>query len=139
MTASWSQSGAIVTQMKTPGDLFNAAVGRQMRAEIAAGGSSIAAMAREIGVARSGLDNYVSGRRAIPVPVLYRVCVALDIEPHVILGRAEERLRADDARRPATVTPLPRRVDVGSSREDESEVAFESRLAHHRDTDDLYE
>jgi hypothetical protein len=125
--------------METPGELFNAAVGRQLRAEIAAGGSSIAAMSREIGIARSGLDNYVTGRRAIPVPVLYRVCVALDIEPHLVLARAEERLRADDARRPATVTPLPRRADVGGGREDDAEVAFDSRLSHHRDTDDLYD
>lgn len=128
-----------MTQMETPGELFNAAVGRQLRAEIAAGGSSIAAMSREIGIARSGLDNYVAGRRAIPVPVLYRVCVVLDVEPHVVLARAEERLRADDARHSAPVTPLPRRGDVRGGREDVPEVAFESRLAHHRDTDDLYD
>lgn len=139
MTASWSRSGAIVTQMETPGELFNAAVGRQLRAEIAAGRSSIAATAREIGVARSVLDNYVTGRRAIPVPVLYRVCRAFDIEPHVVMARAEERLRSDDARQPVSVIPLSRRTDVRGERDDIAEVAFESRLSHDRDTDDLYD
>ena len=139
MTASWLQAGAIVTQMKTPGEQFNAAVGRQLRAEIAAGGSSIAAMAREIGIARSGLDNYVTGKRSIPVPILFSVCVALDVEPHLVLARAEERLRADGARRTGTVTPIRRHTDVPGQRQDDAEVAFDSPLPHSNDTDDLYE
>lgn len=141
MTASWLHPGAIVTRVKTQGEQFNAAVGRQLRAEIAAGGSSIAAMAREVGIARSGLDNYVTGKRSIPIPVLYGVCVALDVEPHVVLARAEERLRADDARRAGagTVTPIRRRPDVPGRREDDAEVAFESHLTHDGDTDDLYQ
>ncbi|WP_217181877.1 helix-turn-helix domain-containing protein [Streptomyces sp. AC495_CC817] len=125
--------------MKASGEQFNAAVGRQLRAEIAAGGSSIAGMAREVGIARSGLDNYVTGKRAIPVPVLYLVCSALGLEPHTVLARAEERLRDEDSRRLAPVTPLPRPADVPGRREDDSEVAFDSRLPHDRDTDDLYE
>jgi len=55
--------------------------------------SSIAAMARSIGIARSALDNYVTGKRAIPVPVVYAVCADVGIEPHLLLARAEERLR----------------------------------------------
>lgn len=139
MTASWLRAGAIVTHVKTPGEQFNAAVGRQLRAEIAAAGSSIAAMAREIGIARSALDNYVTGKRAIPVPVLYAVSTALDVESHVVLSRAEERLRAEGGRHVATVTPLHPRTDVPGRRQDESEVAFESPLAHDDDTDDLYD
>jgi len=139
MTASWLHPGAIVTHVKTSGDQYNAAVGRQLRAEIAAAGSSIAAMAREIGIARSALDNYVTGKRAIPVPVLHNVSASLAIEPHIVLGRAEERLRAEGARRTATVTPLRPRADVRGRREDETEVAFESPLSHDHDTDDLYD
>lgn len=139
MAASWLQSGAIVTQVNTPAQLFNTAVGRQLRAEIAAARSSIAAMAREIGIARSALDNYVTGKRAIPVPVVYLVCAVIDIEPHVIFSRAEERLRIDGQRRVATVTPLRPNANVSGRRQDESEVAFDSGLSHNRDTDDLYE
>lgn len=139
MTASWLHPGAIVTHVKTPGEQFNAAVGRQLRGEIGAAGSSIAAMAREIGIARSALDNYVTGKRAIPIPVLYAVSASLDLEPYLVLSRAEERLRAEGGLRAATVTPLRPRTDVRGRREDEAEVAFESPLAHDDDTDDLYD
>lgn len=124
--------------METQAELFNAAVGRQLRAEIAAGGSSISAMARTIGVARSALDNYVTGKRAIPVPIVYSICTALGLEPHVALTRAEERLREELDRSTARITPLPRRTGVGGRREDLTEVAFDSPLPHERDTDDLY-
>ncbi len=139
MTASWLHAGAIVTHVKTPGEQFNAAVGRQLRAEIAAAGSSIAAMAREVGIARSALDNYVTGKRSIPVPILYAVSAALDIAPHVVITRAEERLRSEGFRGGATITALRPRTDVRGRRQDESEVAFESPLAHADDTDDLYD
>ncbi|WP_230100361.1 helix-turn-helix domain-containing protein [Microbacterium sp. Bi98] len=125
--------------MKTPGEQFNAAVGRQLRAEIAAAGSSIAAMAREVGIARSALDNYVTGKRSIPVPILYAVSAALDIAPHVVITRAEERLRSEGFRGGATITALHPRTDVRGRRQDESEVAFESPLTHADDTDDLYD
>lgn len=128
-----------MTHVKTPAEDFNAAVGRQLRGEIAAAGSSIAAMAREVGIARSALDNYVTGKRAIPIPVVYAVCVVLDIAPHVILTRAEERLRAESDGPSGTLTRLRPRTDVRGTREDTREVAFESRLAHDDDTDDLYD
>lgn len=139
MTASWLQPGAIVTHVKTQGERFNAAVGRQLRAEIAAAGSSIAGMAREIGVARSALDNYVTGKRSIPIPIVYCVGAALEVAPHVILARADERLRAEDGRLVAAVTPLRARADVPGRLQNETEVASESHLSDHQDTDDLYE
>ncbi|PRA79135.1 hypothetical protein CQ045_16340 [Microbacterium sp. MYb66] len=128
----------MVSRVKTPAEEFNDAVGRQMRAEIAASRSSIAAMARTIGIARSALDNYVTGKRAIPVPVVYSVCAALDLEPHLLLGRAEERLRADGATT-ARITPIRRTPDVAGLREDTPEVAFDSPVRHDADTDDLYD
>ena len=135
MAAFWSRCAAIVSRVKTAAEEFNDAVGRQMRAEIAASRSSIAAMARSIGIARSALDNYVTGKRAIPVPVVYAVCAAVGLEPHALLARAEERLRADvDAT--ARITPIRR--DVAGPREDTREAAFESRVGHDADTDDLY-
>lgn len=138
MAAFWSRAAAIVSRVKTRAEEFNEAVGRQMRAEIAASRSSIAAMARDIGVARSALDNYVTGKRAIPVPIVYAVCAAVGIDPHVLLARAEERLLADGAGS-ARITPIRRTPDVAGSREDVPEVAFESRVRHDADTDDLYE
>lgn len=127
----------MVTRVKTQGEQYNAAVGRQLRGEIAAAGSSIAAMARQIGIARSALDNYVTGKRAIPIPIVYAVSASLGIAPHLVLSRAEERLRSEDERL-APVTALPPRTDVPTRRHDGSEVAFDSSVPHGDDTDDLY-
>ncbi len=138
MAAFWSRCAAIVSRVKTPAEEFNNAVGRQIRGEIAASRSSIAAMARTIGIARSALDNYVTGKRAIPVPVVYSVCDALGLEPHVLFARAEERLRAD-GETSARITPIRPTPDVAGPREDTREVAFESRTSHDSDTDDLYD
>ena len=138
MAAFWSRCAAIVSRVKTPAEEFNNAVGRQIRGEIAASRSSIAAMARTIGIARSALDNYVTGKRAIPVPVVYSVCDALGLEPHVLFARAEERLRAD-GETIARITPIRPAPDVAGPREDTREVAFESRTSHDSDTDDLYD
>ncbi len=129
----------MVSQVKTPAEHFNAAVGRQLRAEIAASRSSIAAMARTIGIARSALDNYVTGKRAIPVPIVYSVCAELNVEPHVLLARAEERLVSDDGESGARISVLRRSPNVSGPREDIPEVAFDSHLRHDADTDDLYE
>ena len=127
----------MVRRVKTPAEEFNDAVGRQLRAEIAASRSSIAAMARSISIARSALDNYVTGKRAIPVPVVYAVCATLGLEPHVLIARAEERLRAD-GEPTARITPIRRTPDVAGPREDIPEVAFDSSVRHDADTDDLY-
>lgn len=128
-----------MTRVKTEAEDFNAAVGRQLRAEIAAAGSSIAAMARRVGIARSALDNYVTGKRSIPVPLLYSVGVIVSVEPHVIVARAEERLRADEGRPAGRVTPLRPTLNVATPRDNASEVAFDSALPHDGDTDDLYQ
>lgn len=82
--------------MTTAAERFNAALGRQIRAEIAAGGSSIAAMSRTINVARSTLDNYVTGERAIPVTVAYAICESLRISPADVVRRAEDRFRSEE-------------------------------------------
>lgn len=99
---------------------FNAAVGRQLRAEIAAGGSNIASMSRAIGIARSALDNYVSGKRAIPVTVAYAICAELGVAPHTVVERAEERMAE---------TPLPAPIDFTSRRR--------SNVSGADETDDL--
>lgn len=81
--------------MGTYGEAFNAALGRQIRAEIAASGHSIAGAARDLGIARSALDNYVNGKRGIPASIAYEVALLLGIDPHTLVVRAEERLAAE--------------------------------------------
>jgi transcriptional regulator with XRE-family HTH domain len=74
---------------------FNAVLGRQLRAEIAAAGSSLSAVARELGMSRSALDNYVTGKRSIPVPVAYEVCAVLGVDVQRVVERAQERFGAE--------------------------------------------
>ena len=85
----------MVTAMETEAERFNAALGRQLRAEIAAGKSNIAGMAREIDVARSTLDHYVNGVRPIPASAVYDICAVLGVSVADVVRRAEERFRAD--------------------------------------------
>ncbi|MCI1019514.1 helix-turn-helix transcriptional regulator [Microbacterium sp. C5A9] len=129
----------MVTHVTTPAENYNRAVGRQLKAEIAAAGSSIARMARDIGLSRSALDNYTTGKRDIPVPVLYLVSAVVGLDPHVVLERAEERMRTESGRGDAVITALRPRADVPGRRDNVAEVAFESELPHGRDTDDLYD
>lgn len=86
--------------MGTYGDAFNAALGRQIRAEIAASGNSIAGAARDLGIARSALDNYVNGKRGIPASIAYEVALLLGLDPHTLIVRAEERLAAEGSATP---------------------------------------
>jgi len=82
--------------MTSRADRFNAALGKQIRAEIAAAGMSISSVARDMDIARSALDNYVTGKRAIPVPVAY-------LDAQVIVQRAQERFDLEEREAPANV------------------------------------
>jgi len=91
---------------------FARTVAAQVRAEIAAAGTTVAGVARATGINRETLDRWVKGERALSMPTLYRISVAVGIDPHVIVQRAEERFAAEsDA------------ADV--SRSDEYEITYE--------------
>ena len=89
--------------MKSRADRFNAALGKQIRAEIAAAGMSISSVARDMDIARSALDNYVTGKRAIPVPVAYRIGEIVGLDAQVIVQRAQERFDLEEREAPANV------------------------------------
>lgn len=102
--------------MTTDAERFNAAVGKQMRAEISAGKYSVAGMARALGLSRSALINYLDGVRDIPVPAAYQVCAVLGILPHTLVKRAEERLDSEDQSTPARSTARKSKLDEIASR-----------------------
>ena len=101
--------------MKARADQYNAAIGRQIRAEIAAAGSSISAVARDLGIARSALDNYVTGKRAIPIPIAYQVGEILGVDPQLIVKRATERFWEEEREQRDNV--LLGRFGVGGARQ----------------------
>jgi len=97
---------------------FARTVAAQVRAEIAAAGTTVAGVARATGINRETLDRWVKGERALSMPTLYRISVAVGVEPHVIVQRAEERFASETAAH-----------DVG--RVDEYEVSSEGPAAGH--------
>lgn len=111
--------------MKARSDRYNAAIGRQIRAEISAAGQSILGVARELGMARSTLDNYVTGKRDIPVPVAYQVAEFLGIDPQVLIQRATERFHAEDKAAQSNV--VEGRFNVGASDENRLRPAARER------------
>lgn len=70
---------------------YNAIVGAQLRAEIAAAGMSVAEAARRSGIPRQTLIRYLDGQREIPVPILYRIGALVDVTPGSIIERAGDR------------------------------------------------
>ncbi len=97
---------------------FARTVAAQVRAEIAAAGTTVAGVARATGINRETLDRWVKGERALSMPTLYRISVAVGVDPHVIVQRAEERFAAESG--PADV-----------SRADEYEVDTEGPGSGH--------
>lgn len=83
---------------------FNSAVGAQLRAELSAAEISISEAAKRIGIARSTLNFYVKGERAIPVGVAYEVSLLVRTPLNVIVNRAQERFETNLKE---NVQPLP--------------------------------
>lgn len=84
--------------VSTDAERFAHTVAAQVRAEIAAANTTVAGVARATGINRETLDRWVKGERALSIPTLYRISVAVGVEPHVIVQRAEERFAAQAAR-----------------------------------------
>lgn len=72
-------------------EAFAKTVAAQVRAEIGARDSSVAAIARATGINRETLDRWVKGERQFNVANLFRVATALGMDTHLLVKRAEER------------------------------------------------
>ena len=83
--------------VSTDAERFARTVAAQVRAEIAAAGTTVAGVARATGINRETHDRWVKGERALSMPTLYRISVAVGVDPHVIVQRAEERFAAESA------------------------------------------
>ncbi|MDR1214476.1 MAG: helix-turn-helix transcriptional regulator [Propionibacteriaceae bacterium] len=80
--------------MDDPWEPYRTAVNAQLRAEIGAAGISVSEFCRRTRIPRPTLDRYLNGTRDMPLKVLHRAGLALDVEPAVILARADERRRS---------------------------------------------
>ncbi|MGP5376326.1 helix-turn-helix domain-containing protein [Brachybacterium alimentarium] len=71
------------------------AVGQQLRAEIAAAGTSAKKISEKISMDRTTLHRYLHGQRDIPLSALVRIAGGIGVDPAVVLDRAEERAGSD--------------------------------------------
>ncbi|UOR02007.1 helix-turn-helix domain-containing protein [Leucobacter allii] len=123
---------------KNEAELFARTVAAQVRAEIGARDSSVAAIARETGINRETLDRWVKGDRHFSIANLFRVADALGMDTHLLVKRAEERFVDENAASKLAETEA--RIIVGrfgqnADTDDDSEipenveVAWEGRYA----------
>lgn len=78
--------------MGTYGDMYNAAVAAELRAERAKKRMTIDELVMATGFAKSTVINYLNAKRDIPLPALAELCAALSADPRAIFERAEQAL-----------------------------------------------
>jgi transcriptional regulator with XRE-family HTH domain len=72
------------------GDLFNAAVAAELRAQRSRARITIDKLVESTGISRSAVLNYLNGKRDISVPTLRELCRALGISPVEVFDLAEK-------------------------------------------------
>lgn len=82
---------------KNEAEIFAKTVAAQVRAEIGARDSSVAAIARATGINRETLDRWVKGERQFNMGNLFRVAEELGMDTHLLVKRAEERFVEENA------------------------------------------
>ena len=78
------------------GDLFNAAVATELRAQRARVRITYDALVVETGLAKTTLINYLEGRRAIPLTAFADICRALRIDQRDVFTAAEHSIEQGD-------------------------------------------
>jgi len=81
--------------MGTYGIDIQAALVKQVKAEMAARDMRQKDMAAQIGMQTSTLSRYLSGERDIPMPVVFAFAEALDLSVIELVQRAERRLSGE--------------------------------------------
>lgn len=71
------------------GDVFNAAVAAELRAQRSREQITIEQLVERTGISRSAVLNYLNGKRDIPVPMLSELCRALGVSPVKVFGLVE--------------------------------------------------
>jgi DNA-binding Xre family transcriptional regulator len=76
------------------GDLHNAEVAAELRAERARTRVTVREIVERTGISKSAVLNYLNGQRDIPVPALFEICAVLGVDAAEILDRAALRVKA---------------------------------------------
>lgn len=87
--------GKYATCMGTYGNDIQAALVKQVKAEMAARDMKQKAMADKLGMQGSTLSRYLAGERDIPMPVVFGFADALGLTVVELVERAERRLSGE--------------------------------------------
>lgn len=117
---------------KNEAEAFARTIAAQVRAEIGARDSSVAAIARSTGLNRETLDRWVKGERQFSVGNLFLVAEALGIDTNLLVRRAEERFTEENASSKLAQTEAE--IIVGRFRQNDE--PYEMREAAHPEIDD---
>lgn len=74
---------------------FNRVVGNLLRAEATFKGLSVVKLSALSGIERNTLTRYLTGERAIPLPILYRIAEVLETKPERIIIDATSRMQGE--------------------------------------------
>jgi transcriptional regulator with XRE-family HTH domain len=81
--------------METSGTEFNRCLMTELRAERSMRNVTVKQLAERAGIFHGTLLRYLNNHRDMPVPVLYDVAMALDVDPAALVDRAAARLAAE--------------------------------------------
>lgn len=74
-------------------EAFAAAVAAELRAQRARSRLPIAALVDRTGLSRTGVLNYLNGKRDIPLPTYLALCAAMEADPVKIFDVAQQSLK----------------------------------------------
>lgn len=78
--------------MDTYAERMEAALSNRTRIEIAERYMTQKDLSEAVGVGRPAMNHSIKGHKSMPMPTFFKVAEALDVAPHVLLQRAEERI-----------------------------------------------
>lgn len=83
------------TNKKNEAEDFARYIGEQVRGEAAMRGMSASELSRQMEIDRVTLTRYLTGKRAMPVPVLFLASQVLEVDASTVIARAQERMESD--------------------------------------------
>lgn len=81
--------------MEDKAKAMSQAVAAELRAQRSRAQKTVEQLAKDSGMAKSTLLNYLNGKREIPISAFLTICEVLNVSPRLIFERAEESIEGD--------------------------------------------
>ncbi len=79
--------------MTTYAELFEAAMITQIKVELIERGMEQKDLADKVGINRTTMSHYMTGKRSVPMPTFLKVAEALGVAPGTLMDRADARVQ----------------------------------------------